>query len=145
MPELDSFLSLAIDLAEAAGAVIRPYFRQPIAIDDKPDLSPVTIADRTAEAAMRRLIAARFPEHGIIGEEYGPERAEAEFVWVLDPIDGNNQGWPVVVVALTLETVTDAPFNVRFTFCERAVPPVCTLKLTGFGVATRVCADAVSR
>ena len=88
MPELDSFLSLAIELAEAAGSVIRPYFRQPIAVDDKPDLSPVTIADRTAEAAMRRLIAARFPDHGIIGEEYGPERADAEFVWVLDPIDG---------------------------------------------------------
>ena len=88
MPDLDVFLALATELAEAAGAAIRPYFRQPIAVDDKPDLSPVTVADRTAEAAMRRLIAARFPEHGIIGEEYGPERAEAEFVWVLDPIDG---------------------------------------------------------
>src|SRR5207302_6027854 len=55
---------------------------------DKPDLSPVTIADRNAEAAMRRLITARFPDHGIIGEEYGEEREDAEFVWVLDPIDG---------------------------------------------------------
>ena len=61
---------------------------QPIAVDDKPDLSPVTIADREAEAAMRRLIAARFPDHGIIGEEFGREREDAEFVWVLDPIDG---------------------------------------------------------
>ncbi len=57
-------------------------------MDDKPDLSPVTIADREAEIAMRRLIAARFPEHGIIGEEFGREREDAEFVWVLDPIDG---------------------------------------------------------
>jgi inositol-phosphate phosphatase/L-galactose 1-phosphate phosphatase/histidinol-phosphatase len=57
-------------------------------VDDKADLSPVTAADRAAEAAMRRLIGARFPGHGIIGEEYGPERAEAEFVWVVDPIDG---------------------------------------------------------
>ena len=72
MPELDAMLSLAVHLAEAAGEAIRPYFRQPITVDDKADLSPVTIADRTAEAAMRRLIAARFPEHGIIGEEYGP-------------------------------------------------------------------------
>jgi inositol-phosphate phosphatase/L-galactose 1-phosphate phosphatase/histidinol-phosphatase len=48
----------------------------------------VTAADRAAEAAMRRLIAARFPEHGIVGEEYGSERDDAEFVWVLDPIDG---------------------------------------------------------
>ena len=88
MGELDSFLALAAELADAAGAAIRPYFRQHIAVDDKPDLSPVTAADRAAEQAMRRLIAARFPEHGIIGEEFGREREDAEFVWVLDPIDG---------------------------------------------------------
>ncbi|MGE5271610.1 MAG: histidinol-phosphatase [Thiohalocapsa sp.] len=88
MVALDRFLSLAAELADAAAAAIRPYFRQPLAVDDKPDLSPVTEADRAAEAAMRALIAARFPTHGIIGEEYGPERADAEFVWVLDPIDG---------------------------------------------------------
>jgi len=84
----DPFLALAVDLADAAGAAIRPHFRQNLTVDDKPDLSPVTVADRAAEAAMRRLIAVRFPEHGIIGEEFGPERADAEFVWVLDPIDG---------------------------------------------------------
>ena len=88
MVETDHFLALAIDLADAAGAAIRPYFRRPIAVDDKPDLSPVTVADRAAEAAMRQLITARFPEHGIIGEEFGREREEADFVWVLDPIDG---------------------------------------------------------
>jgi len=85
---IDPFLALAGDLADAAGAAIRPYFRRPLKVDDKADLSPVTEADRAAEAAMRLLIAARFPEHGIIGEEYGPERPDAEFVWVLDPIDG---------------------------------------------------------
>ena len=88
MGELDAFLALASGLADAAGEAIRPHFRQRITVDAKADLSPVTVADRDAEAAMRRLIAARFPEHGIIGEEYGAERAEAEFVWVLDPIDG---------------------------------------------------------
>jgi inositol-phosphate phosphatase/L-galactose 1-phosphate phosphatase/histidinol-phosphatase len=86
--ELDRFLAVAIDLADAAGEAIRPYFRQPLAVDDKPDRSPVTAADRAAETAMRQLIARRFPTHGIIGEEYGREREEAEFVWVLDPIDG---------------------------------------------------------
>jgi histidinol-phosphatase len=86
--ELEQFLALAAELADAAGAVIRPYFREKIAIEDKPDLSPVTAADRAAEEAMRRLIAARFPGHGIIGEEFGREREDAEFVWVLDPIDG---------------------------------------------------------
>jgi inositol-phosphate phosphatase / L-galactose 1-phosphate phosphatase / histidinol-phosphatase len=86
--ELNSYLALANELADAAGAAIRPYFRTALAVDDKADLSPVTAADRAAEAAMRRLIAQRCAEHGIIGEEYGPEREDAEFVWVLDPIDG---------------------------------------------------------
>src|SRR5580693_7691458 len=85
---LDEYLPLAAELADAAGAAIRPYFRTPLAVDDKADLSPVTAADRAAEAAMRQLINARFPAHGIIGEEYGRERDDAEFVWVLDPIDG---------------------------------------------------------
>jgi inositol-phosphate phosphatase/L-galactose 1-phosphate phosphatase/histidinol-phosphatase len=85
---LDGFLALASELADAAGAAIRPYFRTKLAVDDKADLSPVTAADRAAEAAMRQLINARYPEHGIIGEEYGRERDDAELVWVLDPIDG---------------------------------------------------------
>jgi len=75
-------------LADAAGEIIRPYFRKPLAVDDKADLSPVTVADRAAEQAMRSLIESRFPEHGIIGEEFGRVREHAEFVWVLDPIDG---------------------------------------------------------
>src|SRR5436309_8793356 len=79
---------LAEALADAAGAVIRPYFRQKIAVDDKADASPVTIADREAEQAMRALIEARFPGDGIFGEEFGTVREGAEFVWVLDPIDG---------------------------------------------------------
>ena len=88
MSGLDAYLALASELADAAGAAIRPYFRTKLAVDDKADLSPVTAADRAAEAAMRRLINARFPDHGIFGEEYGRERDNAEFVWVLDPIDG---------------------------------------------------------
>ena len=88
MIDLDPFVALATDLADAAGAAIRPHFRRLQAVEDKSDRSPVTVADREAEAAMRRLIAARFPDHGIIGEEFGREREEAEFVWVIDPIDG---------------------------------------------------------
>ena len=88
MAALDAYLALAAELADAAGAAIRPYFRTRLAVDDKADLSPVTAADRAAEQAMRRLIAGRFPEHGIVGEEYRTEREDAEHVWVLDPIDG---------------------------------------------------------
>jgi len=81
-------LALAEALADAARAIIRSHFRRPLAVDDKSDLSPVTIADRAAEAAMRELIERHFPEDGIVGEEHGSTRAEAEHVWVLDPIDG---------------------------------------------------------
>jgi inositol-phosphate phosphatase / L-galactose 1-phosphate phosphatase / histidinol-phosphatase len=103
---LDGFIALAAELADAAGAAIRPAFRTPLAVDDKPDLTPVTAADRAAEAAMRRLIEARHPDHGIIGEEFGRLREAAEFVWVLDPIDGTKSfisGVPLfgTLIALT--------------------------------------------
>jgi inositol-phosphate phosphatase/L-galactose 1-phosphate phosphatase/histidinol-phosphatase len=104
--DLDASLTLASRLADAAGAAIRPYFRRPLVVDDKPDLTPVTVADRAAEAAMRALIEAHFPDHGIIGEELGRVREEAEFVWVLDPIDGTKSfisGVPLfgTLIALT--------------------------------------------
>jgi myo-inositol-1(or 4)-monophosphatase len=79
---------LAEALADAAGAAIRPHFRQRLAVEAKADASPVTVADRAAESAMRELLAARRPGDGVVGEEYGAERADAEYVWVLDPIDG---------------------------------------------------------
>jgi inositol-phosphate phosphatase/L-galactose 1-phosphate phosphatase/histidinol-phosphatase len=82
------FVSFAHELAAASGKVIARYFRQPIDIITKEDLSPVTIADRETESAMRALIKSRFPGHGIVGEEHGTEKRDAEFVWVLDPIDG---------------------------------------------------------
>jgi myo-inositol-1(or 4)-monophosphatase len=77
-------------LADAAAAAILPLFRTRLAIEDKgkAGFDPVTLADRAAEAAMRKLIGEDYPAHGIVGEEYGPEREDAEFVWVLDPIDG---------------------------------------------------------
>lgn len=82
------FLAFAETLAEASGAVIRRYFRQGFEIITKTDMSPVTVADREAETAIRERIAARHPDHGVIGEEHGRHQAEAEWVWVLDPIDG---------------------------------------------------------
>jgi myo-inositol-1(or 4)-monophosphatase len=79
------------DLAEASGEAIMPFFRTALAADDKAHggaFDPVTEADRAAELAMRRLIQRTFPSHGIIGEEFASRDADAEYVWVLDPIDG---------------------------------------------------------
>lgn len=75
-------------MADAVRPIALRYFRQPLSVDRKDDSSPVTEADRAAEDLMRRMIGEVFPHHGIVGEERGPERTDAEFVWVLDPIDG---------------------------------------------------------
>ena len=81
-------VALANRLADAARPIAARYFRTPVTVDDKSDLSPVTIADREAETAMRTLLAKHVPDHGVFGEEHGAERTDAEYVWVLDPIDG---------------------------------------------------------
>src|ERR1700748_493098 len=81
-------VALANRLADAARRIAARYFRTPVTVDDKSDLSPVTIADREAETAMRALLAKHVPAHGVFGEEHGAERTDAEYVWVLDPIDG---------------------------------------------------------
>ncbi len=84
----EPFISLAGRLADAGGAIARRYFRSGIAVETKADASPVTVADREAERAMRALIEAAYPDHGIIGEEHGAVRTDAAYVWVIDPIDG---------------------------------------------------------
>jgi len=103
-------LSAFVDeLATVSGDAILPFFRTSLSIDDKSlggAFDPVTAADRAGEAAMRALIHRTFPGHGIIGEEYGDERVDAEFVWVLDPIDGTKSfiaGMPAwgTLIALT--------------------------------------------
>jgi myo-inositol-1(or 4)-monophosphatase len=85
------FVGFVEELAEVSADAILPFFRTALSIDNKHcggGFDPVTAADRAAEAAMRTLIRRTFPAHGIIGEEYGQERVEADYVWVLDPIDG---------------------------------------------------------
>ncbi len=97
------------ELATVSGEAIRPFFRTSLGVEDKScggAFDPVTAADRVAEQAMRTLIRQKFPAHGIIGEEFGPERSDAEFVWVLDPIDGTKSfisGMPAwgTLIALT--------------------------------------------
>jgi histidinol phosphatase-like enzyme (inositol monophosphatase family) len=85
---VDAFIEAAEAAADVAGAVIRPLFRIGLGAESKHDQSPVTIADRTAEQAMRAVLAERFPDHGILGEEFGLDRPTARLRWVLDPIDG---------------------------------------------------------
>ena len=92
---LEDLEAFAVELAAAAGRVALPLFRAGGAVEDKNaaehagrGFDPVTEADRGGEAAIRRAISARFPDHGVLGEEYGADRADADFVWVLDPIDG---------------------------------------------------------
>ena len=86
--EMDRLIAAAEAAADVAGAVVRPFFRAGLAADLKADRSPVTIADRTAEQAMRAVLSERFPEHGVLGEEFGLDRPQARLRWVLDPIDG---------------------------------------------------------
>jgi len=85
------FAAFVERLATIAGETILPFFRTSLGTQDKSSggmFDPVTEADHAAEAAMRRLVQETFPQHGIIGEEFGSLRADAEYVWVLDPIDG---------------------------------------------------------
>lgn len=81
-------VALAEHLADSSGPVVRRYFRTNVAVDDKADASPVTIADREAERTIRAIIEAERPDDGIFGEEYGTRNLDAEWVWVIDPIDG---------------------------------------------------------
>lgn len=85
MKEFKSFTKL---LAESSEKIIREYFRKAISIDTKLDDSPVTIADKKGEEIIRELITKEFPEHGIIGEEFGIHNPDADYQWIIDPIDG---------------------------------------------------------
>jgi myo-inositol-1(or 4)-monophosphatase len=103
------FAAFVDELATVSGETIRPFFRTNLGVDDKGPaggFDPVTAADRAAEDAMRALIKKNFPAHGVIGEEFGNERTDAEYVWVLDPIDGTKSfitGMPAwgTLIALT--------------------------------------------
>ena len=103
------FAAFVERLAAVSGDAILPFFRTSLGVENKGvagNFDPVTAADRAAETAMRTLIRENFPDHGIIGEEFGNERTDAEYVWVLDPIDGTKSfisGMPAwgTLIALT--------------------------------------------
>ena len=85
MNDLKSFCR---KLSDESGKIIKQYFRTEINVERKKDESPVTIADKKSEEIMRELIMKEFPDHGIIGEEFGKHNEDAEYKWILDPIDG---------------------------------------------------------
>ncbi len=110
MTDLSIFVQRAEAMADAVRPVVLKYFADPVAFQRKSDSSPVTAADREAEAVMRRLIEQTCPDHGILGEEYGADRTDKSFVWVLDPIDGTKSfvtGKPLfgTLIALTRDGV----------------------------------------
>ena len=82
------YLNFANKLADAAGITSMEYFRTSLSIDNKSDESPVTIADKNTELKIRSMIEKKYPNHGILGEEFDSINPEAEFIWVVDPIDG---------------------------------------------------------
>lgn len=86
----ETYLQFAEELADASGEAIRPWFRSKLNVERKGDGSPVTQADRSAEEAIRERILQLYPDHGVMGEEFGSERTDAEWVWVIDPIDGTS-------------------------------------------------------
>jgi len=99
------FRSFAEGIARESGEVTLQYFRTDVKVEEKKDRSPVTEADRLGEELLRERIRKKFPDHGIIGEEFGRERADAEFVWTLDPIDGTKSfinGIPLFTVLIAL-------------------------------------------
>ena len=125
--QLEVLRAFAEELADAAGAAILPHFRADLVVEDKAAqgqgavFDPVTVADRAAERAMRCLISARYPGHGIVGEEEGSVDGASPFKWVLDPIDGTRAfvtGLPVWGTLIALNDgiqpvigVIDQPFT----------------------------------
>ncbi len=126
------FAAFVDELAAVSGETIRPFFRSALSVENKSrtgGFDPVTAADRAAETAMRALIKKTFPAHGIVGEEFPAERPDAEYVWILDPIDGTKSficGMPMwgTLIALTrrgepIYGMMHQPFTARALFRRR--------------------------
>lgn len=155
--QLNEYLAFSERLADEAAAAIMPYFRQTLGVTDKGDgalFDPVTAADMAAETAMRKLIVANYPDHGILGEEAGEQLGSSHLKWVLDPIDGTRAfitGLPLwgTLVALNdgaapLIGLMNQPFTGECfigsplgSFCNGK--PILTRKCTELSSATLMC------
>lgn len=108
---MQELLSFANHLADESGKVIRQYYRTDFTVENKADESPVTIADRTVEATLRKIIESQRPDDGILGEEYGTKESRNGFTWVLDPIDGTKSF-----------TIGRPSFGTLIAYCKNDVP-----------------------
>lgn len=105
MTDLQPFLDKAVEAARAAEAIIRRYYHGDFEVEHKADASPVTIADVECERAIKAVLSQAFPEHGFQGEELGGEQADADYVWLIDPIDGTKsfvRGYPFFSTQIAL-------------------------------------------
>ena len=146
MENYSEFFDFGKYLSELSGDIINQYFRKPISIDIKSDSSPVTIADKKAEEIMREAIIKEYPNHGIIGEEFGNYKNDAEYQWILDPIDGTKSFICGSVVFGTMIAllkngkpilgIINQPVLNEFLSGDNS-----TAKLNGFDVRFRECSD----
>lgn len=116
-PPLQSLLEFAVDLAWKAGRLTLAYFQTRVASETKPDNSPVTAADRETERFLREEIRRRFPDDGIVGEEFGVDGPDARRRWILDPIDGTRsfiRGVPLYGVLIAAETDEETELGVLY-------------------------------
>jgi histidinol-phosphatase len=105
-PSLDHYLQTAIAIALEGGQIALGHYQRDIEVERKADRSPVTVADRSAEALIRQRLAAAYPTHAILGEEYGADGTAASHRWIVDPIDGTRSfvhGVPLFGVLIALE------------------------------------------
>lgn len=105
MLDINTLLEFTKDLTEAAGRITLNYFNKDIDIELKKDKSPVTIADKETELYIRKSIKKKYPDHGIVGEEFGVEKPDAQYKWIIDPIDGTKafiHGIPLYTVLIAL-------------------------------------------
>jgi histidinol-phosphatase len=114
------FLPAALDAAQAAAEIIRKAYRQNFSVTYKADASPVTEVDVNAEKAIKGLLKERFPSHGFYGEETGRESADAEYLWLVDPIDGTKafvRGYPIFSVQIALMHKGELIIGVSYAPC----------------------------
>ncbi len=143
---MNEFVEFANRMADIAGEIIQKYYRQPFDIEKKEDESPVTIADREVEKALRDLIEQTRPDDGILGEEYGQKESKNELTWVIDPIDGTKSfmiGRPTfgTLIALCRNEIPEIGIIDQPILKERWVGDCKQTTMNGKTVKTRQCTD----